>query len=42
MESVDPKDVIKLKERLTDETIPCNIHGLIQEILDRLHDLDGK
>lgn len=32
-ERLDPKDVFKIKERLYDDTVPCNIYGLIKQML---------
>lgn len=38
-EPLDPKDIIKIKEKIADETIPCNIWGVIKEILQEIEDL---
>ncbi len=37
---LDPKDVPEVVKRIENNTIPCNIYGLIADILDRLEALE--
>jgi len=42
LEIFDPNDIKKTKEKLADKTVPCNIYGLINEIINRIEELELK
>jgi len=39
-ELTNPEDIITIKKKLENKTCPCNIAGLIKEILDRIKSLE--
>ena len=42
LESFDPNDKDTSETKIKDGTAPCNVHGLIKYILEKLEDLEAR
>ncbi|MBW1726276.1 MAG: hypothetical protein JRJ62_01595 [Deltaproteobacteria bacterium] len=36
----DPTDLVQVKQKINSGEAPCNIHGLVKDLLQRVEELD--